>query len=302
MSIGLPRGLTSRPPTTEDIPAIVELIAAGEAHDDGVAEIDTEDLVMGFGRVGFEPSTDAVLAFDGDRLVGWAEVYRDRAEAEVRPSHRGRGLGTALLAWTEARARALGATELAQTRTDGDGAARELFVSRGYRPKWDSWILRIELDAPLPPPAIPQGIVVRPYDPARDEAAAHRVWEDAISVVRGRTPEPLDVWASQTIAHATFAPGLSRVALDGEQVVATLLAYDFAEAGEVWIGQVATAAPYRRRGIAGALLETVFAASRELGRARCGLSTDSISGARSLYERVGMRVVQSYTAYAKPLR
>ncbi|HEX9122294.1 MAG TPA: GNAT family N-acetyltransferase [Actinomycetota bacterium] len=299
--IELPGGMTQRPPTVADVAAITELIAACEEHDDGVAEIDPEDLDMAFGRVGWDPSTDGILVFDGEVPVAWAEVYRDRAEADVRPSHRGRGLGVALLAWTEDRGRELGLGELGQTKTAANTGARELFSSNGYRRAWESWILRIELDEPPPAPIVPDGVSIRTYDSARDERMVHRVWEDAISAARGREPDPLDVWASQSIAHAAFAPELSKVALDGERVVGALLAYDFPDASEVWIGQVATAASHRRQGIAGALLRTVFAASREIGRERCGLSTDSWTGARRLYERNGMRVVRTYARWAKAL-
>jgi ribosomal protein S18 acetylase RimI-like enzyme len=49
------------------------------------------------------------------------------------------------------------------------------------------------------------------------------------------------------------------------------------------------------------MLRDVFAAARDAGRARCGLSTDSATGARALYERVGMRVIRTYLRYAKAL-
>lgn len=302
VSLDLPGGLTTRPATAEDIPVLVELVVAAEEHDheDHAVEIDTEDFVMGFGRVGFDTSVDSVLVFDGDLLVGWAEIYRGRAEVEVHPAHRGRGIGSALLGWSEARALELGVTELGQTRSDGDTAAVDLFGSRGYEPRWLSWILRIELDGPIPAPEVPAGITIGAYEGAR-EGEVHRLWEDAMSPVRGREPEPFDVWASQTIAHESFAPTLSRVALVGDDVVGALLAYDFPDAGELWIGQVATEASYRRRGIAGALLREVFSAAREAGRDRCGLSTDSLTGARGLYERVGMRVVRSYTRWSRAL-
>jgi mycothiol synthase len=304
VTIGLPDGLTARPANTSDAPAINDLIAACELTDDGSVEMDEEDLVVGFGRVGFDPTADTTIVFDGDLLVGWAEVYRGRAEVQVLPTHRRRGLGAALLAWTEARALALGSAELGQTRTAADTHARELFLAAGYRPKWDSWILRIDLGGPTqvtraPPP--PEGVQIRPFHPASDERDSHRVWEEAMSTLRGRAPEPFDVWASQTIAYPSFAPGLSRVAIDGDELVGMLLAYDVPDADEVWIGQVATAASHRRRGIAAAMLREVFAAARDAGRARCGLSTDSETGARPLYERNGMRVVRTYVRYTKKL-
>jgi len=305
VTIELPDGFTARPATTRDAPAIGDLIVACELADDGSVEMDEEDLVVGFGRVGFDPSADTAIVFDGDLLVGWAEVYRGRAEVQVLPTHRRGGLGTALLAWTEARALALGSAELGQTRTAADTDARELFLAAGYRPKWDSWILRIDLGGPkqiTTTPAPPEGIQIRPYNPRSDERDSHRVWEGAMSALRGRAPEPFDVWASQTIAYPSFAPGLSRVAIDGDELVGTLLAYDVPDADEVWVGQVATAASHRRRGIAAAMLGEVFAAARDAGRARCGLSTDSRTGARALYERSGMRVVRTYVRYAKKLK
>jgi mycothiol synthase len=302
VTIELPDGFTSRPATAGDATAINDLIAACELADDGSVEIDEEDLVMGFGRVGFDPSADTTIVFDGDLLIGWAEVYRGRAEVQVLPTHRRRGLGAALLAWTEARAFALGSAELDQTTTTADMEARELFLAAGYRPKWDSWILRIDLaDVTQATPASLEAIQIRPYDPATDERDAHRVWDNAIAAMRGQAPEPFDVWASQTIAYPSFAPRLSRVAIDGDELVATLLAYDLPDADEVWIGQVATAASHRRRGIAGAMLREVFTAARDAGRARCGLSTDSETGARALYERNGMRVVRTYVRHTKKL-
>ena len=304
MTIELPDGLTARPATHSDAPAINDLVAACELADDGSVELDEEDIVMGFGRVGFDPSEDTTIVFDGDLLVGWAEVYRGRAEVQVLPTHRGRGLGAALLAWTEARALALGSAELGQTVTLADTHARELFLVAGYRPRWDSWILRIELGGPTQATHAttpPEGVRIRPYDPVRDERDSHRVWEEAMSTLRGRAPEPFDVWASQTIAYPSFAPRLSRVAIDGDELVGTLLAYDVPDADEVWIGQVATAASHRRRGIATAMLREVFGAARDAGRARCGLSTDSETGARALYERSGMRVVRTYVRFAKKL-
>ena len=49
--------------------------------------------------------------FDGDRLVAYAEYMgNDRGDAAVHPDYRGRGIGTALATWMQARARAAGAT------------------------------------------------------------------------------------------------------------------------------------------------------------------------------------------------
>lgn len=294
----LPEGLSSRPATAADADAIYELIAACELADDGVVEVDRHDITVGFERHGLEPELDTLLVFEGENLAAWADLYRGRAEADVRPTHRGRGIGAALLSWIEARALALGDHDVGQTKTDADADARELFLTSGYESSWTSWITRIELAEPPEPPDVPAGISIRPYEPS-DARLVHEVIDDAFSEWPGRNPEPYEVWAPQAIAHPAFEPAMSPLAFDGEELVGVVLSYDFPEEG--WIGQLATKATHRRRGIAQALLRTAFGGFYGRGRRRAGVSTDSRTGALGLYERVGMRVVRQYTRYTKHL-
>jgi ribosomal protein S18 acetylase RimI-like enzyme len=64
-----------------------------------------------------------------------------------------------------------------------------------------------------------------------------------------------------------------------------------------WIQQVATKATHRHRGLARALLHHAFGVYRDRGKRTVELSTDSRTGALGLYEKVGMRVISSYTNY-----
>jgi hypothetical protein len=64
-SLNLPEGLVVRPAAAGDVDAITELIASCELDLDGTAEIDPGDVVMDFGRAGFDPATDCVLVLDG---------------------------------------------------------------------------------------------------------------------------------------------------------------------------------------------------------------------------------------------
>ena len=294
----LPEGLSSRPATAADADAIYELIATCELADDGVVEVDRHDITVGFERHGLEPELDTLLVFEGKDLAAWADLYRSRAEADVRPTHRGRGIGAALLSWIESRAGALGEPRIGQSKTDADAGARELFLTSGYEPSWTAWIIRIELARPPEPPDVPAGISIRPYERS-DARIVHQVIDDAFSEWPGRNPEPYEVWAPQAIAHPAFEPAMSPLAFDGEELVGVVLSYDFPEEG--WIGQLATKATHRRRGIAQALLRTAFGGFYGRGRRRAGVSTDSRTGALGLYERVGMRVVRQYTRYTKHL-
>ena len=298
--IELPSGLTWRLAEPGDIPAITELIAACELADDGEVEIDPDDVAFAFERANAQ-AEDTIVVFEGDRLVAWGDVYKERAEGDVHPDHRGRGLGSSVLAWTEARARETRQPWVRQTVTDANTGAAALFRANGYEVGHISWILQASFEESAPPPVEPPpGITIREY---RDEdaQAAYRVIEDAFNEWPDRQPSTFEEWAPFGIAHGSFAPHLSRLAFDGDELVGTALAIDYANADEGWIQQVATKATHRHRGIARALLHSVFVAFYKRGKLKCGVSTDSRTGALTLYERVGMHVRRSYTSYRTPL-
>ena len=300
MSLDLPPGFTSRPATAADAKAIFELAAACEMADDGMVEVDEDDVRIAFDRHGFEAARDTLLVFDQDELVGWAQVYRKRAEADVRPTHLSRGIGNELLRWIEARAGELADDRVGQSKTDANARARDLFLSNGYEPTWVSWVLRTPLDDAAAAPEPPPGISIRHFRP-EDAEPVHRVIDDAFSEWPGRDPEPFQVWADTTLAHPGMSPELSPLAFDGDELVGVVISIDLPTFDEGWIDQVATKATHRNRGIAQALLRTAFAGFRELGRTVAGVSTDSRTGALGLYERVGMKVVRQYTRYTKRL-
>ncbi len=299
--IELPAGLTSRPATIGDVDAMTELIAACELDADGDAEIEGEDLVVDFARSGFEPALDTLLVFDGDALVACAEVWRHRAEADVHPAHRGRGIGTRLLAWAEGRARELGSPTIGQTVTDANAAAIELFGLNGYVARFASWILEIRLDAgPPPEPDFPDGIRVRTFEPGRDDREVFRLIDAAFNEWPDRDePWSYEDWRTLVIDRPSFASEISPLAIDGDEIVGAALCFDVP--GEGWVNQLATKATHRHRGIARALLQHAFGGFHSRGKTLCGLNTDSRMGALALYEKVGMSVRRSYTRYSKQL-
>jgi GNAT superfamily N-acetyltransferase len=300
--IELPDKLTRRAATADDIDPITELIAACETHDAGLVDIDRDDVEAGFGRDGFDPARDTLLVHEGDALVAWGEVYQNRAEVDVRPGHRGRGLGTAILAWTEDVARAHAAHKVSQTVTDANAGASALLVAHGYESTRTAWLLEIRFDDAAPArPDLPVGISIRPYVASSDERAVYQLIDDAFSEWDGRDPIPFEEWAPYVIRHPSFSPAMSPLAFDGDELVGAVLSFDYAGIDEGWIHQLATKATHRHRGIARALLRTTFNAFHERGKRSTGLSTDSRTGALSLYERVGMTVRSSYTRYTKAL-
>ena len=70
------------------------------------------------------------------------------------------------------------------------------------------------------------------------------------------------------------------------------------DADEIWVDKLAVASTHRHRGVARALLRTAFRRSFDRGYDHTALSTDSRTGALTLYERVGMHVTRSFTNWA----
>jgi mycothiol synthase len=297
----LPEGLATRPARPADVDAVTELIAECERADDGAVEVDRDDVASDLAAPGLDLERDTLLVFDAHALVAWAQVKRAGAfvNVDVHPAHQGRGIGRALMAWTERSARQAGGTVVRQSKTDANGGAAGLLTGSGYKRRWTSWILEIPLEG-VPQPRPPEGIDIREFAPGRDDLAAYRVIDEAFDwELRGSIS--FEDWKAVTIARDTFDPSVSPVALDGEQIVGVALSLDYGPEAEGYVDQVAVAKPFRNRGIAGALLRRAFLEFRRKGRAVCTLSTDSRTGALALYEKAGMRIRRSYTAYVKDL-
>ena len=265
-----------------------------------MAEVDEGD-VRRFGRHGFDPALDTMLVFDRDELVAWAEVYRRRGRGDVRPSHRGRGIGSAVLGGSRTRARALGDPEVGQTKTDANAARRGALPCERLPADVD---LVDDPDragrAAAASRAGRTGVAIRPYR-ASDARDVHRVIDAAFTEWPGRDPEPYEVWASHDLAHPAFRPDLSPLAFDGDEIVGAVLATTTRSSARAGSRSSRPKATHRRRGIAQAMLRTAFGWFHERGRRVAGVSTDSRTGALGLYEKVGMRVVRQYTRYTKPL-
>jgi GNAT superfamily N-acetyltransferase len=133
-----------REAAVDDVPAIVELLAADQlgATRDGVAsEADLEPYVEAFNALSADPAHVLVVAADGTDLVatmqlsflpGLARRGAMRAQIEaarVREDYRSRGLGAAMFRWAIDEARARGCS-LVQLTTDKSRADAHQFYER----------------------------------------------------------------------------------------------------------------------------------------------------------------------------
>lgn len=289
-----PEGLTARPLTGDDAHAVFEVIAAQQLEDVGTVEIELADVVGDWGRPGFDVAASTTGAFDGETLVGYAEVSQgDRGDAAVLPAYRGRGIGTALALWMQATARRQGATVVGMPVPEGSPGDR-LLASLGYRVRWTSWVLRLPEGATIVARSLPEGYAVRAADPSEYEAV-HAVKEDAFLEWSVRERQPYEDFHAMVVGRPGFAPWQLRVVADPDGVVVgmasvTVGATGLGGAPEAFIGWLAVRRDERGRGLAQALMVDAFAQARAHGAATSALSTDSRTGALGLYEKVGMTV------------
>ncbi|MGV9255202.1 GNAT family N-acetyltransferase [Streptomyces sp. NPDC003697] len=299
-STWLPAGYRSRPATTADAPAVRRLVTACEYELHGRAATGSDRTAADLGMPGLDLESDAVLVHDrGGELAGWGWVKGRRATAHVHPGHTGRGLGGALLAWTETRARHLGSDRLAQTVPDDDRAAIALLRSSGYSRLVTEWLLEIATPVEPEVPEPPAGVTVRAFR-AGDAQAAYRLTEDAFDEWQQRR-KTYDEWARHTVDRATFAPEASPVAFAGGRMVGAVLSLDVPGDEEGYVERVAVRRDQRNRGIARLLLREAFRTFHRKGKRGCTLWTHSDTGALALYERIGMTVRRSSTVYCKAL-
>ena len=314
--LALPAGLTHRPLRLADAGAVFAAMADQERHDVGEAMIDEADLVASWQRPSFDISASTVGVFDGDVLVAYAEVSGgDRGDAVVRPAYRGRGIGTALAGWMQHTARSRGAAVVGMPVPAGSAGER-LLRALGYRERWTSWTLELPPGTAIPSRLLPPGYAVRAA--RQDEyEMVHAVIEDAFLEWADRPRQSLSDFQAQVLERPGFQPWMVRVALApmdrpvdppvdaparGTVVGAAVVVLSGGpEEQEGFVEGLAVRQDQRGRGLAQALLVDAFAAARAHGAVRSGLSTDSRTGALSLYEKVGMRVGSTWVHLAVDL-
>ncbi|MER6573362.1 GNAT family N-acetyltransferase [Streptomyces sp. NPDC001093] len=296
----LPAGYRWRPATTADVEAVHGLVTACERVLHGRTVTGADRITAELTLPGLRPEDDTLLVHDGTGApAGYGWVKGRRARVHVHPGHRGRGLGGALLAWTETRARRAGSDRLAQTVPDVDGAATALLRAGGYSRLVTEWLLEIALPGEPEVPDPPAGVTVRPFRHG-DERAAYQLTEDAFDEWQPRRKSYAE-WARHTVERATFLPAASPLAFAGGELVGAVLSLEVPGHDEGYVERVAVRRDHRDRGIARALLCEAFRTFHRRGRPACTLWTHSGTGALSLYERLGMTVRHSTTVYGKPL-
>jgi mycothiol synthase len=281
-----------------------------------------EDLVEDLRDPDVDPERGTIAAFSAGSMIAYAGLrvssgvtgrYEMDLYGAVHPSHRGRGLGTRLLAWAEQAAVPLQEARhpgrplaLSASCPGGQDDALALFAAAGYRQaRWFHFMSQ-ELAGARPARELPDSIRIAGYA-AEFSDAARQVRDEAFGG-RSDSGQTVESW-QHFVDHDRFRPAFSFLAYRGDEPVGVLIACEYdayrqaTGRRECFIAEVGVTRAARGRGIASALLGRSLAAAQADG---CDIATlyagtDTPAGSLTLWERAGFTRQRASVTFIKDL-
>jgi len=304
------------------------------AEVDGTERADTpEELETSFAHLtNCDPYTDMIFAEvdPGDgrdpEVIGYSRGgWRTEGSGErlysffvrILPRWRGQGIGRAMQGWMEGRLREIAVGHPPEIEKyflifagQGETSMAAMLEKTGYQPfRYSFEMVRPDLEN-IPDYPLPDGLEMRLVLPEHYRA----IWDADIEAFRDHwgftepTEEDYQGWLVDT---TTFQPELWQVAWDiaTDQVAGQVRTYIDHEQNKLydrkrgWTEFISVRRPFRRRGLARALIARSLRVQKQAGMNESALGVDSenLSGATRVYEVCGFRVVKRNTIYKKPL-
>ena len=315
------------PTTMDDAEDAVRMFNAHSLAMVGVEDYTTEDLRREWDTPGFNLSQDTrVVRLPDGKLIAYYEVW-DSGDphvllfvwGRVLPGYEDPELDEVLQAWLDERiGKALplsppdARVAVRSFVNRNDTSTRQFLEKAGYRNIRSNYRMVIQLNGKPPTPELPDGITIRTMVRGQDERsvieAVRASFQDHWGYVEHPFEEELERWIHMMDTNPDFDPSLWILAVDGDQIVGTSLCWpkihDDPDMG--WVGTLGVIRPWRRKGLALALLYHSFTKLYERGKTRIGLGVDasSLTGATRLYEKAGMHSDPrfEYRMYEKEIR
>lgn len=314
-----------RPPQMSDLDDVLEMLEISDLTMVGEIENSAESLKTDWThpKISIERNLRLVTTQEG-RIIGYAEVWDNNDPlssigywARVHPEFEGQGIGSYLLNWAEALSRKSMTKAPEGTRVALDAGsvstyqpAIDLFKDHNMKLKRHFFRMRIELDGVIDEPELPENIVIRPMQDSAEVVDIVKAIDDAFQdhwgYVEGSFDNELAFWQHTVEADPTFDPTLWFLAMDGDEIIGFSLCKPTFGGDEKmgWVSELGVRPPWRRQGIALALLNHSFVELQRRGNKQVSLAVDanSITGATRLYEKAGMTVVRRFDVYEIELR
>lgn len=307
-----------------DYPKMAAIIQ-GCKEADQIDRVDTvEDVARNYKHlINSDPYRDMLFAeIDGEAIAYQRVLWREEVDGTriymlfgfLLPAWRNKGIGTAMLHQAEKRL-----TEIAQSHPKGKPSYFEsetvdseilrqaVLEKEGYKAiRYAFNMVRPDLEN-IPNLTLPEGVEIRPVLPEHYQAindASREAFRDEWGYSPDLEP-PVDQW----LEDPNFDPSLWRVAWEGDQVVGMVLSFINERENQEYkrkrgyTENICVRRPWRKRGIAKALIAAALHAIKEKGMEDAGLGVDAenLSGALQLYESMGYRMIKRFSIYRKPL-
>lgn len=298
---------------------------AARAHAGSSEVLTAESIARHYTHlVNSDHERDILIVEGAGDIVGYSRTeWRDQTDGSrsfmticlLDPAWRRRGIGRSMLAWGERRLAEV-ARDLPDARPsvmraytmDADIGAAVLLESTGWTREGHGYeMVRPTLDD-IPDLALPDGFDVRAVTTAEED---HRAWLAAADAFRDHRAEI--EWDEAEWAENQADPHRDRslwaIAYHGDEIAAGVQGRidpdENAHLGVLqgYIDGVWTRPPYRRRGLARALLARVLVLLRDRGMTSAYLGVDGINPnqAADLYTSLGFAIRMSETDWTKPL-
>jgi ribosomal protein S18 acetylase RimI-like enzyme len=312
----------------EDYPHILTVINASKLADQVERSDTLEDITRNYAHLhNCDPYQDMVFAEVAGEVVGYGRVWWDINGdgdwlgfhlAFLHPNARRMGIGGAILSHNERRLRAIaeelisnGALDPAAPRyfevwaSDTEAGKAQMLTNEGYEAARYEFSMQQPLTGPVEVTPMPDGLEIRIVPPEHFRTvwdAMQEAFQDHWSFV-AEGEEEYQKW----LEWHGFNPGLWKVAWEGDQVAGMVL--NFVDKNENieynrkrgYTEGICVRRPWRRRGLARALLTRSLQMFQEMGmdEAALGVDAQNLSGALNLYESCGFRVEKRHTTYRK---
>jgi ribosomal protein S18 acetylase RimI-like enzyme len=268
-----------------------------------------------------DPDRDVVVVEVDGNVVGykrtewWVELDGTYVYAHfgfLAPEWRGKGIGSALFRHSEARIREIAATQPGDFKRvfetwvyDSQKNTIEIVEREGYKPvRYGFVMVRPNLDD-IPDAPMPEGLEIRPVQPEHYRA----IWEAEVEAFRDHwgMEETQEGDYERWLAQPPFQPELWKVGWDGDQVAGMVRNFVSTEFNarhsrkRAYTEYISVRRPWRRRGLARALIAESLRMQKAMGFEESALSVDAEnpSGALQLYKSMGFEVVRRETTYRK---
>jgi mycothiol synthase len=304
------RTIELRAPTLEDLPALVAFFDAMQAGTGtgGTTEANLRDQLK---NKRADVPRNYRVAFEGGRIVGFASIWHpepssERVFLETKCHPRDPAVSDRLLDWGEERARELTAGRKGRIHggalSDDEELAQQL-RDRGFELVRHFFTMEADLVDEPPEPAWPEGVTVRTFRHG-DERRVYEADAEAFRDHWDYFDVPFEEWHEHFHKSSEFDPELWFLAEEGDELAGFALCWSERRPNTGHVNVLAVRRPWRRRGLATALLFHAFRELRRRGRAKVdlGVDTENLTGAVRLYERAGMRAAHRFDSFLKELR